>query len=149
MAASFPLIRGVKYDFSSVEVDINGEIFTDIQAVDYSDTVSRSFLRGANAVPLGRTRGEYEATGSITLSKRGGADLKALLGNGFYEVSFDMTVSYSEAEEGVITDKVIGCQFESNENAHATGPDPLVEVFPLSVMRILWNGLDPMANMLK
>jgi hypothetical protein len=148
-AGQFPLIRGVKYDFSSIEIDIRGNIFVDIQQIDYSDTVSRAFLRGSNAVPLGRTRGEYEASASITLSKKGAVNLRELLGAGFKEEAFDITTNYSENEEGLTTDKVIGCLIESNENSHGTGPDPLVEVIPLSVMRISWGGLDPMKNMLK
>ncbi len=147
--AKFPLINGFKYSFSSIEVDIGGEIFTDIQALDYSDTVSRAKLRGANAVPLGITRGDYEAVMSFTLSKRGAKDFRALLGPGFKEKFFDVTTTYTEKEEGTTTDKVIGCLIIGNENSHSPGPDALIEVIPCDVHHIIWDGLDPMLNMLK
>ena len=147
--ADYPNINGVAHDWSSVEIDLGPDagIFIAISELTYSDNLEPGEARGASAQLLARTRGEYSAEGSMTMLKRDSAELIAKLGQGFKEVVFPITAMYSgEGAGDVITDKLFGCRIGPTEGG---GSDPLSVTFGLAVMRISWNGYDPLRNMLK
>lgn len=147
--ASFPKINGVVFDFSSIELDINGEIFTDVEEITYSHTLEPGEMRGTKAELLGRTRGEYSAEGSITFRKPAWTRLIDSLGDGYLEQSVDITVNYAEEGEDTITDKLFGARFTAPENSHSQGSDPLNVSVDLSIIRIEENGNVPILGMLR
>lgn len=145
----YPFINGIRYDWSSVEIDILGPLAC-VKEMSYSHSLSPGIVRGTRAQPLGRTRGKYEPEGSITLYKNEYVDLITKLSiagasaqMGYFEVSFNITVQYSEAYSDVITDKVIGCRIKKSENSGSEGEEPLVVKCDLSVMAIIEKGMSP------
>ena len=70
--ATNPLINGVVYDHSSVEINIKGTRYLRVSGSPYSDSLEPGKLRGAAAKVLARTRGEYSAEGSFKISKKEG-----------------------------------------------------------------------------
>jgi hypothetical protein len=150
--AAYPIVNSVSHDWSSVEIDL-GEaagIFTAITELTYSDNLEPGEARGTSAQRLALTRGEYTAEGSITMLHRDAREFIELLGQGFKEAIFHITVNYSDVVAAdVLTDRIIGCRIGSTEGGGSQGSDPLATTFSLNVMRIEWNGYDPLVDMLK
>ena len=140
-------INGFVYQYSSVTITIANLPYSGVTEINYSDDISRSKLMGTGIFPLGLTRGNYTAEGSITIVKEQFPKISAALsqqggGRGFAEVSFLVTVTYAEPGSALITDTIEGCKIKHNENSHSSGStDGLVHKFDLDVFRIKWNGL--------
>lgn len=136
-----PLINGVVYDHSSIEINIKGVRFLQCTEIEYSDTLEPGKLRGAAAKVLATTRGEYSAEGSFSLSKQDGQQLISDLGQGFKAKSFPVTLNYAEAGMDFITDTLRGCRITKVE-ASSSGTDATMLKFSIHIMNILWNGVD-------
>jgi len=148
--ADYPLINGTKHDWSSIEVDLgDAGIFTGISELTYSDTLEPGIVRGASPQKLARTRGEYNAEGSMNLWLQDAREFMDSLGPGFKEVVFNITAMYSAVGSEVVTDRLIGCRITSTESGGSQGPDPIGTTFGLDIIRIEWNGVDPLTDMLK
>jgi hypothetical protein len=149
---AYPIINGVAHDWSSVEIDL-GEaagIFTAITELTYSDNLEPGEAKGTSAQRLALTRGEYSAEGSLTMLLRDSREFIAALGQGFKEAIFHITAMYSDVVAAdTITDRVIGCRIGPTDGGGSQGSDPLATTFGLSVMRISWNGYDPLVDMLR
>jgi len=65
----------------------------------------------------------------------------AALGDGFMEVPFQITVSYSEANLPAVTDTLVGCRITKVEMSGSEGSDPLVFKLSLSIIDLLYNGV--------
>jgi hypothetical protein len=138
-------INGLVYDYSSVEISINGLPYQGITEINYSDTMEPGTLRGTGALMRGRSRGLYEAEASFTMAKEDFDAVKnALVAmglGGFMEAVFPITVNYREEGANMITDVIEGCRIKHNENSHSSGnADSLMHKVDLSVYRIKWNG---------
>lgn len=147
--ADYPLINGHKYDWSSVEVDL-GEagIFTGIKELTFSHSLEPGIVRGTRAEKLARTRGEYDAEGSIVMWTQDYNEFIALLGNGYMEASFDVTMSYSTPNQPTVTVRLIGCRIVSAEGGGTQGTDPLEVSCSLNIMRVEENGVNPLQDQL-
>jgi hypothetical protein len=62
-----PLINGSFTAFADIELNLNGLLIAGVAAIDYDDNLARSKVYGTSSVPLGLTKGKYEATGSVEL----------------------------------------------------------------------------------
>ncbi|HWL89420.1 MAG TPA: hypothetical protein VNO21_26630 [Polyangiaceae bacterium] len=149
MPVRYPLINGVRYDFSSIETNIAGLSTLGVAELTYSDNLEPGELFGTHAQRLGRTRGQYKAEGSITLYRAEGDDLIVRLGNGFLEVVFDIYAFYAEADQPLVTDSLIGCRIKKPDVSNSAGSDPLKIKFDLDLMYILHNGIAPINNLLR
>jgi hypothetical protein len=150
--ASYPNINGTSHDWSSIEIDLGEDagIFIGISELTYSDNLEPGEAMGTSAQKLARTRGVYSAEGSITMLKRDATEFIAALGQGFKERVFDITAMYSDEGAGdVITDKLFGARIGSTEGGGSQGSDPLSVTYSIDILRISWNGYDPLENMLK
>jgi len=151
MPQIFPLINGVKYDYSSVEILIGGVRFQGVKSIDYSAQLEPGMAYGTSAQPAGRTRRQYSAEGSIEIYKADYADLLTLLtagGQGYMEQSFPIIVTYGEELPAILmTDVLQGCRLKKNAHAGSEGSDPLVVKCDLSVMYLLENGKSPLTNL--
>jgi hypothetical protein len=151
MAVGYPLINGVKYDFSSIEIDMgsDGGIVTGISEISYSHGLEPGEARGTHPQILARTRGTYSAEGSITMYKAEYATWIASMGDGYQEKSFDITVVYSEPDgDGTVTDVLYGCRMGVTENSASSGTDPLSVTVPIMPAYIVENGTKPLSNMI-
>ena len=140
------LINGKVFDFSSIKISVNGPIFTNVQEISYSDSLEPGILRGTSALKQGRTRGEYNAEGSISIYKGDAAVLKTALAalglGGFMEAEFDIIVTYAEVAAAVpVVDTLRGCRITNADNSHSQGSDPLQETFDLDIMEISYGGV--------
>jgi hypothetical protein len=145
----YPLINGMRHDYSSVEIKLDNARFTGIKSITYRHSLDPGMLRGSRAGLIGRTRGIYTAEGSIEFYKAEySAFITALSINplqGYFEAQFDVVVSYSEAFSALITDKLISARLKSAENNHSEGSDPLVVSCDLSIMYLIENGKMPLS----
>src|SRR5262245_3632205 len=96
MALQYPLINGRRYDFSSITLNAAGTKLTGFTSIKYSHKLTPKKVMGTHPQPIGRTRGEYEAQGSLTLYRQEMDELRTQLGPGYMEVIFDITVSYAD-----------------------------------------------------
>lgn len=144
------LVNGHAYDFSSIKcVSTIGtapliERFTKI---DYEHSVDVGELRGRGSKVLATTRGEYSATGSMTvyledwqLMKLGLAALPLPPG-GWMEKRFQLIVSYAEIGSSVVTDVLRGCRVIKAGKSYSRGNEPLMVDLDLHIMEILEDAL--------
>lgn len=136
------LINGTTFDHSSLEFTVKGALmiakFSDIS---YEDSLTPGILRGADARKLGRTRGEYDASGSITIYKPDLLAWLAILGNNYMEAVFDSTLNYGNEGGETFTDVLSGCRITSISDSSSSGGDPLMAEVSLDLMDIVRNGL--------
>ncbi len=142
----YPLVNGNRHDYSSVEINVNSRIFTGVSEVSYSDALEPGKIRGTSAMKNGRTRGEYDPDGSITLYKSEFQELIAALGAGYMEVSFPIVVHYQEPGSPIITDRLIGCRIKKAEDSHKEGSEALVVKCDLDIMGVVRNGVTPVRD---
>lgn len=145
--ADTPLINGIEYDFASIEVNVNGEVYSRVTAISYKNTLTPGKLFGTHPQAQGRTTGKYEPEASITLAKDTADMIRQALGSGYMTKKFDITVSYAPEGQAIITDKVLGCRIADESNSHSEGTDGLVEEWTLDPWKIVPNGVDPVPNM--
>ncbi len=146
VAVAYPLVNGVYHAFASVEIKFDGNIYVGVKAVNYSDSLTPTKVRGTSSEPIGRTRGDYDADGDIELYKQQAHQLLQALGNGYKEKVVNITVTYSENGLDTIVDEIIGARIEKVEQSNSQSPDPTTQKFTLNVMKILMDGLESLVN---
>jgi hypothetical protein len=146
MALAFPLVNGVRMEWSSVEIKLGGDIFLGVASIDYTEKLDPTMVYGTHPQPIGRTRGQYLAEGKIELYKSEALQLREKLGAGYLETPFDVVVQYAEPGQDVVTDELIGARLKGLESSHSSGTDPLKESSDLSIMFIRRNGVQGLLN---
>ena len=143
---AYPLINGHRYDWSSAEINVDGQLFNGITELTYSHSLEPGELSGNRAQVIGRTRGKYRAEGSVTFAKLEYHELTRKLGPGYMERSFDITVHYQASSDAtdIVTDLLRGCRIKKAENSHSEGEEPLVVACDLSIMYLIENGILPL-----
>ena len=143
----YPMLNGVRFDWSSVEIKINGKPpIIGVKALSYKHTLDPGEVFGTSAQLLGRTRGQYKAEGSIELYKAEYHLLIAYLGNGYLEKSFEITTHYDEAGL-VLTDNLKGVRLKGADNSHQQGNEALTVKSDLSIMYLIENGVAPLSKL--
>jgi hypothetical protein len=150
----YPLINGHRYDFSSIEFKYKPPTGVVVRTlglkdIDYSDSLEPGKVRGNHAQKVGRTRGEYDSEASFTMYKSEFDEMVALLGPGYMEKYFDLSVTYAEAGSPTTTDSIVACRIKKVSNAHSEGGEPLAVKVDLDPSHILRNGLHGLINPLK
>lgn len=143
----FPLINGHRFSWASANFDFDGGEVIHIKELSYTHTLEPGEVRGTGSQKAGTTRGEYNAEGSVTLTREGWDELRARLGNGYMEKRFRIIASYSEEGLDVQTDQLVGCRITSVENSPSQGTDGLEVSLELNITYILENGVAPLNNM--
>lgn len=141
---TYPLVNGSPYDFSSVELDADGDRINGFKSVEYGDNVERGDVRGNKPWSLGMTRGQYKVDDpSVEMYRADFEELVRKFGSGFYTRQFRLLVSYSNDGQAVTTDTLVRCRFKKRNNSHSQGSDPLTVKVDLDCEGILWNGVPP------
>lgn len=141
------LINGNRYDFSSVQANFGALSFDGIQSIQYEDSLEPGIQRANSSKKQGRTRGEHNVEGSITLIKQDVPPLLLLLAGlgqgGYGEAVWDITVTYSAAlvDPTPTVDVLIGCRITNISDDHSVGSDVLVQELSLDIMDLTRNGL--------
>lgn len=143
---NMPLINGFRFEWSSVELAVDGsQKYVGVKGLDYTSSLKGNKVYGTSALPIGRTRGQYDATGKLSLYKEESGDFIAYLATknpstGIFEAVFDITVNYSEKIAGQVqTDKLIGCRITSRNDSHAQGGDGLSVDYELDIMSVMYG----------
>ncbi len=139
---SYPLIDGVRHEWSSVSIRCKGEEYLGVKSVSYDDDLKPTKLYGTHPKPIGRTRGQYNCQGSIEMYFAEARRFWSALGSGFKEVVFDVVVQYIEDGFDTITDGIIGCRITTAKGGGTQGADGLTIPMDLDPMNIIWNDLD-------
>lgn len=141
----FPVIQGRRFSWPSVELKSFGQIYTGYTSINWKQGVKSTKVMAAGAYPVGRTLGEYEASGDIEWLVQDAQLFKAMLAarhpTGSYAlVPFDLALTMSEdAKTDTIT--LVQCRIEEEDVGASRGPDAITEKWTLSIMWILKNGL--------
>jgi hypothetical protein len=149
MPILYPLINGLRFDYSTAEINIDGLVMNGIKEISYKHSLDPGELRGTRAQVIGRTRGKYGAEGSASFYKLEFQELIRRLalkngGSGYMEASFDVTVNYqpSPTSPDIVTDVLLGCRIKSAENSHSEGEEALVVRCDLHIMRLVESGVE-------
>jgi hypothetical protein len=149
----YPLVNGLRYDYSSVDILLGVLRFSGIKSITYKHSLEPGELRGSRAQLVGRTRGKYSAEGSVELYRLEYEALisqLALLGlplsMGYLEVAFDIQVAHQVTlvDPAPIVDKLIGCRIKSADRTNTEGEEPLTVKCDLHIMYIQEGGKDPL-----
>lgn len=143
-------INGNTYDWGSITIKCNGEVYSRITAITYSHKRERSkeYGTGKHRAPRGRSRGKYTVENpTVTIAKseleRLRTDLAAVAPGGasYGDIEFDVVVQFVEADETPITDTIHDCVVAGEDSAHDEGStDTLSETLTLDAMWIDRNG---------
>lgn len=145
--ADAALINGRMYDYSSIEIQVDGNAYGLIKSISYSAKREIGKARGNSPVRRGKTRGTYDAEGSLEMYKSGDGGFDQLIanfGDNWMEKEFDVVVSYGNNGEPVTTDTLRVCEFSGDEASPAEGSDAITRKLTLDITGILVNGKQPM-----
>jgi hypothetical protein len=142
----YPLVNGVRHSFASIELKVAGQLFVGFKEINYSRTRTRAEVRGNHPDPLGKTIGENVYTADATFFLAEFNLLVALLGAGYGDSFFTITVTYSANGFDTIQDVITGATIDTTEASNAQGPDPTARKVDLKPLKILFNGLDDLSG---
>ena len=137
-----PTINGHEYSHTSLIFmmpDV-GEELIGIDSLSYKDSLEPGKTRGTKAGPLGRTKGEYNAEGSMSLNLREADNFEKLLGNRFMEKSFTVMCAYADTGMPLRSDELIGVRITDKDQPTQQGNEPIKVTYTLDIMKVLWNG---------
>lgn len=151
-----PLINGTAYSFGHIELDIAGLQFTGgFVSIDYDRDRDREMVYSNSPDPVAKTLGENKYTGEAEVFVAWWLALlntiQAVLGPGYGDQMFTTKVSYN-ASPGLgppFQDVLLGCNFDSTKAPNKRGTAALTRTIKLSPLKILYNGVDDLANPLQ
>lgn len=154
----YPYVNGHAPDWSSVRIQFATNAIVepeDVIDISYDHELTPGKLRGRRAQVLARTRGQYDATGSLTLALYAWRDvlLPAIVaaggGAGFMEVPFDVYVAIGEAPNvPTKTDVLRACRITKEGKSFSNNGDALAVKLDLSVQYVLPAGQKPVTGLL-
>ena len=142
----YPLINGTRHSFASIELTLGSLIFVGFRAVNYKRSRGRTTVYGSSPDPLGKTRGVNEYTADCELYLAEWNAFQADIGAGYGDEAFQVLVTYTENGFDSIIDTLIGCTMDSTEASNSQGSDPTVRKFDLNPIKILFNGIEDLAQ---
>ncbi|WP_417366892.1 hypothetical protein [Flavobacterium beibuense] len=132
---------GTMTGWNNITVNLLGRDLEGITAINYDDTETKENVYGGGKMPVGRSKGNYEATASLTLFKE---ELDALQGSlppgkRIQDIAaFDIVVVY-ERENGTIqTDIIHNVEFTNNARDVSQGDGTIAVELELIVSHITW-----------
>lgn len=137
-----PLINGVAYDFTSIEVRLFNVVVAGIRAIEYTDKQAMSNNPGAGKFPVSRSYGKYEATAKITLEMAEVVALQKAVPTGRLQdiPEFSIPVAYAPIGGTLTRDTIHNCRFMTNGRSAKTGEAEGIAVeLELIVSHITWG----------
>lgn len=132
---------GTVQGWNNITVNILGRDLEGINKIAYDDTQTKENVYGAGAMPVGRSRMNYEPTASIGLLKEEVDALKRSLPRGkrIQDIQpFDMIIKY-EVDGIIMMDIVRNCEFTNNGVDVSQGDGSVTTEFELICSHIDWN----------
>lgn len=140
--AQYPDINGIIYDWSSIQIAVAGAQRLGFTSIDYASSLEPGEKRTNNSSRVvGRTRGMAKDEGSFEMHKVEGQALINLLGPGYKQISFNISVSYADIGQPTITDKLYAVRIKKVSNSPKEGSDPPKMKFDLHVMEVREGGV--------
>lgn len=153
MNLTTPLVNGNRFDYSCVTISVDGRVILgqDITSITYKHQLKPEKIYGTSPYALGRTRGRYEADGTLEVTKEAFGELVDYLSvdpnKGYMEQSFTVTVAYQADPGGqLVTDKLIGCRITEDEDNHKQGAEGLTVRCTLDIMSIERDDITPLIS---
>lgn len=157
MAIGYPLLNGVRYDHSSLDIKLAGSsaFSLGIKSIDYSDGLEPGKVFGASSQKLAETRGQYDCEASLEMYR---AEYDAFVlyltqqnpGIGLYEIRWNIDINYlPEGGLAMVTDNIVSVRIKKPQHSSSAGSDPLAVKVDLSPMYIIKNGVLPITNLRK
>jgi hypothetical protein len=139
---AYPLVNGAAYSYASVELNVNGQLFTAFESIDYGRKRTREEIRGNHPDPLAKTIGEnkYNASASIEIAEW--YLFLQQLGPGYGDEFFLTTVTFNSPILGVVQDVIQGCTLDEVSAQLKRGPAGLYKKIDLAPLKIYEDGLD-------
>ena len=138
----------VQLQFSSINLAIKGKDFPYFVDVEYTATNDSGEARGASPFSMGKTLGEYKASGNVSVQLKKAEDFLELIAPGkgpHLAQFFDLTVQYQEfGWDQVLSDRLIGCKLSGEGKTHSAGNGVLVVKYPMTIEVIIPNGRPPL-----
>jgi hypothetical protein len=149
LAIQYPLVNGFRHAWSSCEIRLAGDITLGCTEINYSIKTDRAYVRGAGALPIGQTLGNftYEADLSILVAEFD--QFMTLLGPQAMTQFWDIVVSY-DAGVGLINASPLAVIQDTIQQATITeisaavssgSADGLVRKITLMPSGLLLNGV--------
>lgn len=155
--AVFPLINGNYFSWADVEIVYITATgvplpFVGVKALNYKDNQSKQKVRGTASVPIGLTKGKYDATGDMEMYLPQANLLITTIGPGWKQTPLTIQASYVSSgalglpaaglPQPVITDTIPGVFLMEMAADQAESDEPLTRKFQLLIPgQILWNGI--------
>lgn len=146
-----PLINGVIYSFAHISLNIAGIEFTGgFTAINYERVRERETVYSNSPDPVGMTLGQnkYTASAEVLLSWWYATliSIQNNLGAGYGDQSFSIFVKYNNNGFPAFIDEIQNCHFDSTKADNSVGTGALKRTVDFNPTKILFNGLDDLAN---
>ena len=153
-------VNGVYPDFASIGLILTAsdgsiaarldESKVDIRAIDYQHAMDPKWLHLGGGYPFARSRGKYNAAGSIVWGMSTYNAVIALLqpdtGGGYGDVTLSIEVNYAPKGGDLITDLLYRCRIISDANSASVGGKEIPITSGLSIARIHRNKIASLTN---
>jgi hypothetical protein len=140
----YPDTTGFRASFPSTTLKINNQEFLGFVAVSGERTRERVLVYGANADPIGKTRGKntYKASIGVYLAEFW-AFMVSQFGPGWGDAPFSAQVIVNENGYDTIEFRLVGCTIDVAKYDWSESADPLkIEGIELNPIKILINDTD-------
>lgn len=133
---------GTMTGWNSITTNLLGRDLEGITTLAYDDNVPKENVYGAGGMPVGRTRGNYEAKASITLYKEEVDAIQAALpaGKRLQDIApFDCVVEYVRETGQIVKDVIYNVEFTNQGVDVKQGDGTIATQYTLIVSHIDWN----------
>jgi len=146
----FPLINGVYYSYSNIELVIGPLVapiltIVGVKAINYKDNLGRTKVRGTAMQPLGLTQGRYEANGDIEMYLDAFSLLTTTVGPGWRQTPLTAIVNYGPnigLAIPIVTDEIPGFYIGEVSADQTESEEALTRKFTMHIPgQILWNNV--------
>ncbi len=144
---AYPDFNSFRAGFQAVVLKIDRQEFTGFKSVEGERTRERTKVYGANADPIGKTRGKNDYKFSVEVYV---AEFKAFMtdhfGAGYGDVQFSCEVDITEAGYDTQTYQILGCTVDSSQFSFSEGTDALTQKVEFNPIKIIFNKVDDNAR---
>jgi len=134
-------INGWVYGYSDIELKINGQVFSQIESVNYDIQITQEPFIGTSPEAEGRTAGYATYSGSMTMSLDAADYFLQQLGSPAATQTFTITVVYSNPNLPIVTDTLYGCSITGAPTSNSKG-GAIKRQFNLYIQHIELNGVN-------
>jgi hypothetical protein len=132
-----------RWSLASAELDFAGYKVIGVSSLGLKEELTPSEEYGNGPAPVGRTIGQYKASGDCEIILVEYQNLIQTLGAGFMTVPFGIGATYFEAGgDGIMSVQVTGARITNHELSNSNDGKATRMKFSLSIITpILWNGV--------